>query len=239
MADIFLSYKREDEIRVGRLARALEGAGLKLWWDRGLPGGESWRANLQSALDAAKCVIVAWTHESVGPAGDFVRDEAGQAKVRGILVPVLLERVRAPLGFGEVQAIDLAHWRGDARDPFFLDLVAAVRAKLEGRPAPPARGPVARLDAGRLTIGSVASALTAGLFAFAMDFTERAGSRLRHKARPARARRYLRRARPRRPAHARSTHRLRGPAAPAIVRRCKRSAIPMRRARCARLSTAG
>ena len=170
MSEVFISYKREDEARVGRLVRALEKAGLKVWWDRGLPGGENWRANIQSALDGAKCVIVAWTRGSVGPLGDFVRDEAGQAKARGILAPVLLERgVRAPLGFGELQAIDLAHWRGDARDPFFRDLVAAVQAKLEGRAVPPARGPMARLVR-RLTVGGVASAATAGLFAFAMNF---------------------------------------------------------------------
>lgn len=169
MTDVFLSYKREDEARVGRLVQALEKAGLKVWWDRGLPGGESWRANIQGALDGAKCVIVAWTHESVGPVGDFVRDEAGQAKARGILVPIILEHgVRPPLGFGELQAIDLAHWRGNTSDPFFRDLVAACQAKLEGRPVPPARGPMARLVR-RLTIGSVASALTTGLFAFAMN----------------------------------------------------------------------
>lgn len=170
MTDVFLSYKREDEARVGRLVQALEKAGLKLWWDRGLPGGESWRANIQGALDAAKCVIVVWTHESTGPAGDFVRDEAGQAKARGILVPIILERgVRPPLGFGELQAIDLSHWKGGTNDPFFRDLVAAVRAKLEGKPVPPARGPMARLVR-RLTYGGIASAATAGLFAFATNF---------------------------------------------------------------------
>ncbi len=170
MTGIFLSYKREDEIRVGRLVQALEKTGLKVWWDRRLPGGESWRANVRNELDKAKCVIVAWTRESTGPTGDFVRDEAGEAKARSILVPVLLEPgVRPTLGFGEIQAIDLAHWRGNARDPFFLDLVAAIRAKLEGHAAPPARGPMARLLR-RLTIGGVASALTAGLFAFAMNF---------------------------------------------------------------------
>ncbi len=168
MADIFISYKREDEARVGRLVQALEKAGLKVWSDRGLPGGENWRANIQDALDQAKCVIVAWTHESIGPAGDFVRDEASQAKARGILVPALLERVRPPLGFGELQSLDLAHWRGNQRDPFFLDLVAAVRAKLEGRAVPPARGPMARLLR-RFTLGGVASAAGAGLVAFAMN----------------------------------------------------------------------
>jgi len=169
MRNVFISYKREDEARVGRLVQALEKAGLKVWWDRGLPGGESWRGNIQGALDGAKCVIVAWTHESVGPAGDFVRDEAGQAKARGTLVPIILDRgVRPPLGFGELQAIDLSHWRGNSGDPFFRDLVAACQAKLEGRAVPPARGPMARLVR-RLTLGSLVSALTAGLFAFAMN----------------------------------------------------------------------
>lgn len=168
MSDIFISYKREDEARVARLVQALQKTGLNPWWDRGLPGGESWRENIQNALRAAKVVIVAWTHESVGPAGDFVRDEAGQAKARGALVPVLLQSVRPPLGFGEVQAIDLSRWGGSPRDPDFLDLVAAVRAKLDGREAPPARGPATRLFR-RLFYGGVASALAAGVSAFGFN----------------------------------------------------------------------
>jgi hypothetical protein len=85
-------------------------------------------------------VIVVWTRESVGPAGDFVRDEARRAKGRGVLVPVKLDKIDPPLGFGEIQAIDLTHWKGSSRDPFFQDLVAAVTAKLEGRPVPPGEG---------------------------------------------------------------------------------------------------
>lgn len=168
MSEIFISYKREDEARAARLVRALQKAGLDPWWDRGLPGGESWRENIQAALSAAKVVIVAWTHESVGPAGDFVRDEASQAKARGALVPVLLERVHAPLGFGEVQAIDLSRWGGSPRDPDFLDLVAAVRAKLEGRAPPSARGPATRLFR-RVFYGGALSALAAGALAFGFN----------------------------------------------------------------------
>ena len=143
MTDLFLSYKREDEARVARLVKALEAAGLSLWWDRGLPGGEEWRANIEAALDAAKVVVVCWTHASVGPEGGFVRDEASRA--RGRLVPVILGRgVRLPLGFGEMQAIDLSHWLGNARDPFFQDLVALLRARLAGAPAPKPKGPAHR-----------------------------------------------------------------------------------------------
>jgi hypothetical protein len=168
MNEVFVSYKREDEARVGRFVQALENSDLSVWWDRGLPGGESWRKQIQTALDAAQCVIVVWTHTSVGPTGDFVRDEAGQAKQRGLLVPVLLDRVSPPLGFGEIQAIDLTHWKGNARDPFFQDLVAAVSAKLEGRPVPPAKGPMKRL-ARRLTIGSLASTVGFGGLALAFN----------------------------------------------------------------------
>lgn len=161
MNEVFVSYKREGEARVGRLVQALEGTGLSVWWDRGLPGGESWRQQIQTALDAAKCVIVVWTHDSVGPTGDFVRDEAGQAKRRGALVPVLFDKISPPLGFGELQAIDLTHWKGNPRDPFFQDVVEAVRAKLDGRPVPPSKGPMKRLVR-RLTWSSLAGTVGFG-----------------------------------------------------------------------------
>jgi hypothetical protein len=62
-----------------------------------------------------------------------------------VLVPVRLDNVDPPLGFGELQTIDLAGWKGKSSDPFFQDLCAAVTAKLEGRPVPPAKGPMKRL----------------------------------------------------------------------------------------------
>lgn len=168
MSEIFISYKREDEARIGCLVRALEGTGLPVWWDRSLSGGENWRRQIVEALNAAKCVIVVWTHASVGPTGDFVRDEASQAKRRGALVPVLLDKVDPPLGFGEIQAIDLTHWRGSSRDPFFQDLLAAVTAKQEGRAVPPATGPRKRLMR-RLTYSGFASAIGFGVLAFGFN----------------------------------------------------------------------
>jgi hypothetical protein len=145
VSDVFVSYKREDEVRVARIVMALEQAGLDVWWDKGLSGGESWRSNIETALSDARCVIVVWSRGSVAPEGHFVRDEAGRALARGILVPVLIDKVPLPVGFGEIQAIDLSHWRGSRRDPFMQDLVATVRAKLDGAPAPKPHGPTARI----------------------------------------------------------------------------------------------
>jgi hypothetical protein len=165
----FISYKREDEVRVGRIARALEKVGLPLWWDRSLLSAKSWHEDITEHLESAGCVIVVWSEASVGPAGSFVRDEARNGLHRNILVPVKIDRVKAiPLGFGEVQAIDLTHWKGDVRDPFFRDLVAAVQAKLEGQPTPPSIGPKHRL-ARRLTYGAISSSGIALVSAFAIN----------------------------------------------------------------------
>lgn len=168
MSSVFLSYKREDEPRAALLVGALEAEGLAVWWDRSLPGGEEWRANIEQALNSSKCVIVLWTHASVGPDGGFVRDEASRAQARGILVPVRAEAVMPPLGFGEVQAIDLSHWRGSRSDPFFSDLVETVRAKLNGTTAPPARGPAIRLYR-RITAGATAVAIAAAILGIGMN----------------------------------------------------------------------
>jgi hypothetical protein len=82
MSHAFVSCKSEDMERVARLANALERCGLDVWWDRYLRGGENWHAQIQTALETAKCVVVVWTRASVGPAGDFVRDEARAGKQR-------------------------------------------------------------------------------------------------------------------------------------------------------------
>jgi hypothetical protein len=166
---VMVSYKREDELRVSKLVFALQRTGLNVWWDQALPGGESWRQNITTAVEAAGCVVVVWSHGSVGPEGGFVRDEAGHAKARGVLVPILIDTVDPPLGFGELQAIDLRHWKGNPKDPFFADLVAACRAKLEGGPAPAGKGPASRLFR-RARAGSLAAAATAMLWTFAANF---------------------------------------------------------------------
>jgi hypothetical protein len=161
MSHIFISYKREDELRVGRLARALEAEGLDIWWDRGLPGGESWHSNIETRLKEASCVVVVWSSHSSGQDGGYVREEARRGLNRNILVPVLIDKLSdLPLGFGEIQAFDLTRWRGERRDPYFQDLVAAIRAKVANEPLPTPTGPTKRI-ARRLMMGSVSGAALA------------------------------------------------------------------------------
>jgi serine/threonine-protein kinase len=131
--DIFLSYKAEDRARLRLLVAALEAEGFSVWWDTHIGGGAHWREDIQEHLEAAKCVIVAWSRRSVGPEGDFVRDEATRARKRGAYLPILLDPIEPPLGFGEVQAIALRGWKGDRADPRFQALAEAVRRRIAGK----------------------------------------------------------------------------------------------------------
>lgn len=139
MADVFISYAREDEPRIGVLVRALESQGLSVWWDRQIPAGRTWREHIGAALGAARCVVVAWSTHSIG--SHFVAEEADEGKQRQILVPVLIDPVLPPLGFRSIHAADLRDLSAAAAPPRGLDgLVGAIRAVIA---AAPAAGPAA------------------------------------------------------------------------------------------------
>jgi hypothetical protein len=159
MTDIFISYKREDEARVASIVEGLRGAGLSVWWDRDISAGDSWRQAISEHLESARCVIVVWSETSVDPGGELVHDVAGRAKARGVLLPVRIDRITAPLGFGEVQSLDLVGWRGNRRNLRFRNLVAAAQAVVAGRqrPRPTTPGLRARLLAGWVSAFGVAA----------------------------------------------------------------------------------
>lgn len=131
MADVFISYASEDRDRVRPLAEALQSRGFKIWWDRSLAAGQDYTAIIERELRQARAVIVVWTQGSA--ASTFVRDEAGRARDEGRLVPVMLDRVEIPLGFGAFQAEDFTRWNGGANAPQMQLLEEVLKAKLEGR----------------------------------------------------------------------------------------------------------
>jgi serine/threonine-protein kinase len=166
MADVFVSYKAEDRRRVTPLVKALEAEGLSVWWDEQIGGGSSWRREIEAELDAAKCVIVAWSKRSVGPEGEFVQDEATRAKQRHVYVPVTIDKVRVPLGFGETQALALTGWHGSRADRRYQAVLAAVRAITQGKThqAHQLRNPDSRFSRrGVIAGGTVVAVATAGV----------------------------------------------------------------------------
>ena len=165
MADVFVSYKAEDRRRVKPLVDGLHAHGLTVWWDAQIGGGDEWRRSIEQQLDIAKCVLVVWSKRSTGPEGRFVRDEASRAMERGAYLPVRIDNVRLPLGFGETQALQLAGWRGSRDDDGFQAVLAAVHAMVAGKPRE--TGPHLHLEPGinrrtMLAGSGVAAAAVAG-----------------------------------------------------------------------------
>jgi hypothetical protein len=103
--DVFISYEHSDRERAKSIAAALEQQGWSVWWDRKLRGGQHFDQVIQKELNAARCVIVLWSHRSV--LSDWVKDEASEGSQRGILVPVRIDDVPIPLGFRRLHTIDL------------------------------------------------------------------------------------------------------------------------------------
>ena len=140
MADVFVSYKAEDRRRVAPLVKALRADGFSVWWDEQIGGGAAWRHMIETELRAAKCVVVVWSKRSTGPDGDFVQDEAAHARQRHVYLPVTIDKVHLPLGFGETQSFSLTGWHGDRDDPRYAVVRDGIRATIDGRlhhPLPP------------------------------------------------------------------------------------------------------
>jgi hypothetical protein len=104
MADIFISYAREDWETAKMLAHALAAQGWSVWWDRRIPTGRRFHEVIQRELTAARCVIALWSTAALS--SPWVREEAQDGLDRDILVPAKIEMVRLPIGFRTVQTAD-------------------------------------------------------------------------------------------------------------------------------------
>lgn len=134
MSHIFLSYSAEDRERVRPLVALLDEV-APVWWDQAVRHGENWEVAVETAVEQAGCVVVAWTRQSVK--SSWVRAEAGDARDRTILIPAMLEDVKVPLAFRHLQTAQLQDWDGNREHPQAQALQAAVAAVMS-RQAPSA-----------------------------------------------------------------------------------------------------
>ncbi len=134
MSQIFISYNREDRPRVKAFAGTLERRGYSVWWDRKIPLGKTFDQVIQEALDKASCIIVLWSRNSI--TSNWVKEEAEEGAKRGILLPILIDDVAIPLGFGRIQTANLAGWNGDTQHPEFRGLMRSIAAMAGTSPQP-------------------------------------------------------------------------------------------------------
>lgn len=154
MADVFISYSSDDRSRISVLAERLEQEGFSVWWDREIPVGHDYITFISMQLDEAACVIVVWSAASV--ASPYVRSEAEAARVRGVLVPALIEVVPIPVPFNLLQGARLVDWDGDPSDAQWQKLVTAVRYRVPTETPPPTPPPPVidpPIDVGGLPLG--------------------------------------------------------------------------------------
>ena len=137
MADIFVSYSRQDKALVAPLVAALEAEGWSIWWDPEITPGEEFDSLITRELDCARALVVVWTPGSVD--SRWVRGEARDAADRGVLVPVRFQNAKLPIDFRAVHTTDLDQWGEDRQGAAFRGLFKALEAKL-GAPKKPATG---------------------------------------------------------------------------------------------------
>jgi hypothetical protein len=141
MADVFLSYAREDAARAEQVARGLEQAGIDVFWDNEIPPGTTWADYIEQKLTQCKALIVLWSEHSTK--SQWVREEARMGRDKGVLIPVMIDNSTPPFGFGEVQAANLTGWQGEDDNPNWRRFVSAVSnfAKAAPRPQPAMSAP--------------------------------------------------------------------------------------------------
>ena len=145
MADIFLSYARENSEIAERLSERLENRGWSVWWDREIPAGQTWRDMIEQSLASMRCMVVLWSKESID--SDWVKEEAEEGKAQRKLVPALIDEVKPPMGFRAIQTANLIGWDGSQDFPGFCHLIDALEAQL-GKPVNnPAGEPATAIEA--------------------------------------------------------------------------------------------
>jgi adenylate cyclase len=170
LADVFISYARADEAVARRVAKALQSAGLDVWWDADLPAHRAYSEVIERNLADAKAVVVLWSKSAA--ASQWVRAEADFARNAGKLVQAQVDGTLPPIPFNQIQCADLKGWRGNPKHAGWAKLEASARALLSGeeqRASAPVRSTGwDRLRPYRWAIAAVlALVVAAGLYLYA------------------------------------------------------------------------
>lgn len=126
MADIFMSYAREDRDIAEKIATLLKQSGWSIWWDRWIQprAGATFDEVIDQELSSSRCVLVLWSRSSV--ASPWVKAEASEALNQGKLVQAMIEEVRLPLVFRSYQCASLTSWNGKTADSDFPSILSAI-----------------------------------------------------------------------------------------------------------------
>ena len=130
MADVFISYKREERDAVQIIADTLGDLKVDVWFDRRLTVGGSFDEEIARALEDAKAVLTCWTPAAI--ASEWVRAEASMAREGDRLVACFLQPTALIPPFNLTHAEDLSAWAGQRDDSAWLKVLDRI-GELTGR----------------------------------------------------------------------------------------------------------
>lgn len=137
MVDVFISYSRDNQDAVRRIAEAVKREGYAVWWDDELPPHLSYGDVITEKIGAAKAAIVVWSQSSAR--SEWVRAEADVARNQKKLIQTSIDGRMPPMPFNQIQFASIGDWNGEDDHPGWRKVKASLTA-LCGPPAAATRG---------------------------------------------------------------------------------------------------
>jgi formylglycine-generating enzyme required for sulfatase activity len=152
-------------VKAEMIIEALKQYGYLVWVDKNnINPGKNYDLAIEKALDNAKCVVVLWSRKSV--VSDWVKDEADKGKKKEILVPVLIDEVGIPMGFGRIQTASLVDWKGTLPNPEFDKILNAVANYVGRQPKPEPEKPMVDIIKEKSTYKKLPIVVVLGILVF-------------------------------------------------------------------------
>jgi hypothetical protein len=136
MADVFISYSRENQAVVRLLADAVRREGYSLWWDDELPPHRSYGDVITEQIGEAKAAIVVWSQGAA--ASEWVRAEADLARNQKKLIQTSIDGHMPPMPFNQIQFASIGDWKGEADHPGWSKVRESLAALCGAAASPPA-----------------------------------------------------------------------------------------------------
>jgi len=129
VADVFISYKREDRPRVAIIAELLADLGLSAWFDASLVSGDTWQSVINREAGQASAMLVCWTPQAA--ASVQVLREVLEGVRRKIYAPVMVERCELPAELNRTHMPDLSDWNFALDNHEWLALLSRLEVLTE------------------------------------------------------------------------------------------------------------
>jgi TIR domain len=128
MADVFISYSREDRERIAPIVAALTALRVGAWHDARLEAGGAFSEDIQRELHVCRAQIVCWSPAAI--TSQWVLGEAEIGRQRGVVLPVLLAPCAPPPPFNMMHAEDLSDFSGQFDHAGWAKLLMTLGAKI-------------------------------------------------------------------------------------------------------------